>query len=174
MTRRSPKRDEGPTTVDSEEFRAALESALDRASDDDRIGPLLRAAGLRMRFEFPDVGLVLNVAPSEEDDERFAWSFSEEDWRPKLVLTMDSAVANRFLQGRESLAIALARGQARCSGESRTALLYLPATRLLCEPYRKVVRTRLPGARRLSAGKLRRFAAGAPEENRIDLGPPPA
>jgi hypothetical protein len=57
---------------------------------------------------------------------------------------MDSGVANRFLQGRESLAIALARGQAHCRGESRTALLYLPATRLLCEPYRQAVRSGYP------------------------------
>jgi hypothetical protein len=53
-------------------------------------------------------------------------------------------VANRFLQGRESLAIAIARGRARYRGESHGALLGLPATRLLCEPYREVVRSGFP------------------------------
>ena len=135
---------QGPE-VDAEEFRAALESALERADDDARIGPLLRAAGLRMRFEFPDAGLVLNVATAEDEAGRLAWTFGDDvEWQPKLELTMDAKTANRYLQGRESLAIALARGQARCRGESRTALLYLPATRLLCEPYRKVVQSGYP------------------------------
>ncbi|HEX2128260.1 MAG TPA: hypothetical protein VHF58_03480 [Solirubrobacterales bacterium] len=133
------------TEVQTEDFRAALESALERAAQDDRIGPLLRAAGLRMRFEFTDVGLILNVAAAGEDSERLAWSFGDDpDFRPKLELTMDAETANRYLQGRESLAVALARGRAHCRGESRTALLYLPATRLLCEPYRKVVQAGYP------------------------------
>ena len=134
-----------PGQVPTDEFREALESALERAAGDDRIGPLLRAAGLRMRFEFTDVGLTLNVATAGDDGERLAWSFGDDpDFRPKLELTMDAETANRYLQGRESLAIAFARGQARCRGESRTALLYLPATRLLCEPYRKVVQAGYP------------------------------
>jgi hypothetical protein len=145
MSPRPAKNKKGTTAVDTEQFRAALEGALERAADDDRIRPLLRAAGMRMRFVFPDVGLVLDVATADDDEDRLVWSFDDDvDWSPKLELTMDSAVANRFLQGRESLAIALARGQARCQGESRTALLYLPATRLLCEPYRKVVQSGYP------------------------------
>lgn len=143
MTGRTGKRE--PTEVAGPQFREALDSALESASEDDRIGPLLRAARLRLRLVFPDVGLTLNLATSEDAGERLAWSFGEESgWRPKLELTMDSAVANRFLQGRESLAIALARGEARCRGDSRIALLYLPATRLLCEPYKRVVRAGYP------------------------------
>jgi hypothetical protein len=133
------------TEIETAEFRAALESALERAAADDRVGPLLRAAGLRIRFEFPDADLVLNVATADDGERRLVWSFSDDvEWPPKLELTMNSAVANRFLQGQESLAIALARGEAKCRGESKTALLYLPATRLLCEPYRKVVQAGYP------------------------------
>ena len=57
---------------------------------------------------------------------------------------MPAAVANRYLQGRESLAIAIARGEVSCKGEPRTALLYLPAARLLGEPYRRVVEAEFP------------------------------
>ena len=57
---------------------------------------------------------------------------------------MTSEVANRYLQGRESLAIAIARGKVRCEGDSRSALLYLPAVRLLCEPYRRIVANGFP------------------------------
>lgn len=145
MSARLPDKHAQGTEVQAADFQAALESALERAAEDDRIGPLLRAAGLRMRFEFPDAGLVLNVATADEEGEHLAWSFGDDpEFHPKLELTMDAETANRYLQGRESLAIALARGRARCHGESRTALLYLPATRLLCEPYRKVVQSGYP------------------------------
>jgi hypothetical protein len=126
--------------VRPDEFRAALADALALADADDRIGPLLRAAGVRMRFTFTDVAMVLNIASEPSGDHHIRWSFSDDvDWEPKLELEMSSKVANRYLQGTESLAIAVARGQVRCRGESRVALLYLPAARLLCEPYRAVI-----------------------------------
>ena len=68
MSPRLAKQKAAKATVDTDQFRAALESALERAAEDDRISPLLRAAGLRMRFEFPDVGLVLNVASARDDE----------------------------------------------------------------------------------------------------------
>jgi hypothetical protein len=134
--------------VRADEFRAALEQTLELAESDQRIGPMLAASKLRMRFRFPDSGLELNIAAGEAEGEgggrNLSWSFGDVDWTPKLELTMESAVANRFLQGRESLAIAIARGRARYRGESHSALLGLPATRLLCEPYREVVRSGFP------------------------------
>ena len=134
--------------VSADEFRAALERALTLADSDERIGPRLAATKLRMRFRFPDSDLQLNIAAGEGDGRNLIWSFGEVDWTPKLELTMESAVANRFLQGRESLAIAIARGRARYRGESHSALLGLPATRLLCEPYREVVRSDFPELKR--------------------------
>lgn len=129
--------------VRTSDFRAALDGALSLAAADEKLGPLMSSTKLRMRFSFSDSGLTLNVATDPQSD-WLRWSFDEVEWTPKLELTMDSAVANRYLQGRESLAIALARGQARFRGESRAALLYLPATRLLCEPYRRVVEADFP------------------------------
>ena len=74
-----------------------------------------------------------------------SWSFSDDPgWSPKLVLRMTCGVGNRYLQGRESLAIAIARGQVRHRGEPRAAMLYLPAARLFCEPYRQVIQSRYP------------------------------
>jgi hypothetical protein len=125
------------------EFRAALERALTEAGADERLGPAICATKLRMRFEFTDLGLSLSVATSE-DDQTLEWSFDRVRWEPKLVLAMTSEVANRYLLGRESLAIAIARGEVRVRGESRTALLYLPATRLISEPYRRVVQSAFP------------------------------
>jgi hypothetical protein len=57
---------------------------------------------------------------------------------------MDSDVANGWLQGAESVPVAIARGEISCSGDARCALLYLPAVKLLHEPYRKLLRERYP------------------------------
>jgi hypothetical protein len=129
--------------MDAEQFRAALERALTEAESDERVGPPICATKMRLRFVFDDVGLALNIA-ALEGEERLSWSFGSVAWEPKLTLTMNSEVANRYLLGRESLAIALARGRVRVRGDSRTALLYLPAARLISEPYRRVVDSAFP------------------------------
>jgi hypothetical protein len=121
------------------EFRELLDRALREVDSEDRAGTLLRATGLRIRFEFPDLDLSLNVAAADDGDHHLRWSFADPaQWDPKLELRMDSAVANAYLQGKESLAIAMARRQVRCRGEARVALLYVPAIRLLCDPYRRI------------------------------------
>jgi hypothetical protein len=126
-----------------EHFRSALELALAEADADERLGPLLGATGLRMRFEFTDTGLDLNVAAGQQGH-NLSWSFGTATWPARLVLAMESAIANRFLQGADSVAIAIARGQIRFTGESRAALQYLPATHLLAAPYRRVVERDFP------------------------------
>ena len=95
-------------------MRAALDRALAAADADERIGPRLRATGLAMRFDLPDAGITLHVRAAADDEHNIQWSFDEDPgWRPKLVLEMSAAVANRYLQGAQSLAIAIARGQVR-------------------------------------------------------------
>ena len=131
--------------VDEAELRSLLDDALTEVDGDDRSGPLLRAAGLKVRFRFPDVDMVLNVTTSEEAEHYLRWAFSDDvDWEPKLELLMDSQVANAYLQGRESLAIAIARGRVKAKGDTRNALLYVPALRLIVEPYRKLVKDQAP------------------------------
>ena len=123
------------------ELPELLDEALSELDADEKAGPLLRAAGLRMHFDFTDLGTVLNVAASEEPGHHLRWEFSDAgDWEPKLRLSMDSRIANAYLQGKESLAIGLARGQVRCDGDARCALLYVPALRLVAGPYRRLVR----------------------------------
>jgi hypothetical protein len=126
------------------EMREVLDRALRELDGDERAGPLLRAAGLSIRLEMTDIGLVVRVAASEEGGHHLRWSFDDAAGPAKLDLRMDSATANAYLQGEESLAIAIARGKVRTSGESRTALAYLPAMRLVVEPYRRLVRERYP------------------------------
>ena len=132
----------GPRT---EELVAALERTLAEVDADQRVGPLIGATGMRLRFELPDLGMALNLAADEGGERNLRWSFDDDPgWTPKLVLRMPAAVANRYLQGRERLAIAIARGEVSCKGEPRIALLYLPAARLLGNAYRRVVEAEFP------------------------------
>jgi hypothetical protein len=130
--------------ADAAEFREVLDRTLGELDADTSAGPLMRAAGLSVRIELTDIDLVLHVGASEEGGHHLRWRFGEPDEPAKLVLRMDSETANAYLQGQESLAIGIARGKVRCSGESRVALLYLPALRLVVDPYRRLVRERYP------------------------------
>jgi hypothetical protein len=122
------------------EFRELLEDVLTETDADDQAGPLLRAAGLKIRFEFPDLPLVLSLAATEKGNHHLEWKFSDPvDWKPKLTLRMDSNVANAYLQGKESLAIAIAHGRVQASGDTRSALVYIPAMRFLVSSYRRLV-----------------------------------
>jgi hypothetical protein len=134
-----------PAVRSRAEFRELLDRALREVDGEGRAGAVLRATGLRVRFEFPDLEMALNVAAADERDHHLRWSFDDRaGWEPKLELQMDSAVANAYLQGRESLAIGIARRQVRCQGSSRVALLYVPAIRLLCDPYRRIAEADYP------------------------------
>lgn len=129
--------------MSAEQFREVLDGTMRELDADERAGPIMRAAGLSLRFELTDLDLVLRIRPSEDPARHVEWSFVDEG-PAKLDLRMDSATANAYLQGKESIAIGIARGRVRCAGESRIALLFLPALRLAVEPYRRLVRERYP------------------------------
>lgn len=127
------------------EFRRLLDEVLSEVDADEQVGPMLRASGLRMRFEFSDLRMVLNVAATEQPGHHLRWRFSDAvDWEPKLSLRMGWKVANAYLQGKESLAIAIARGRVHARGDTRCALLYVPALRLVVPTYRRRVREEHP------------------------------
>ncbi len=129
----------------SAQFARILDLALRKLDGDERSGALMRASGIRIRFEIPDVACVLNVASVPSGERHIRWGFEDSDgWNPRLVMRLDSEIANRFLQGRESLAIAVARGRVRVDGDPRFTLLYIPALRLLVDPYRAAVREESP------------------------------
>jgi hypothetical protein len=131
--------------VTKAQLRELLDRALAEVDADDEAGAALRATGLRARLRIKDVGLVLDVEPSEEGDHHLRWTFTGRVEREaKLELTMDSQAANAYLQGRESLAIAMARNRVRLKGDTRCALHYLPAMRLIVDSYRRQVRRHHP------------------------------
>ena len=130
------------SAAEMREVLTALLSVIERDSD---LGRRLRSTHSSYRYVFPDLGLTLSFASSEDEEHLIRWSFSDDaEWEPGLILEMSSEVANRYLQGRENLAIALARGRIRCSCDARTALSLLPINRQLGACYREVLERSYP------------------------------
>lgn len=123
--------------IAADELREVLDRALADLDADERSGAVLRATGLELRLELTDLDLVVRVEASDEPGRHVRWAFADDGRGAKLDLRMDAATANAYLQGQESLPIAIARGRVKCSGGSKIALLYLPVLRLVAEPYRR-------------------------------------
>lgn len=115
-------------------------------SDDPDIGPRLREANVLQRFEFSDMDLVVNLRPGRPDEEaNLAWEWSDEvDWSPKVRMTMSSETANRYFQGRENVAYAIARRRIKTGGDLRAALELMPITKPIYERYRGLVTDEYP------------------------------
>ena len=128
------------------ELREILDSVLREIDADPEDGPRLRTAAAPLRLEFRDLQLVLNVRAGDRGPHWVRWDFSRRSrLRPKLKLTMDSDFANRFLQGRENAAVAIARGRIHTSVEDAAAALrFFPAAKPLFAHYRELVAERYP------------------------------
>jgi|1186.fasta_scaffold121478_2 hypothetical protein len=128
------------------EFREVMDRVFTMMSEDPEVGPRLREADVPQRFEFADVGLVVNVRPAATgEDGNLHWEWRDDvDWTPTVRTTMDSAVCNRYFQGRENLAMAVARRRIRIAGDVRGALGLIPITKPIFERYRAVVADEYP------------------------------
>jgi hypothetical protein len=129
----------------ADEMREVLTRLLTEIEGDSELGRRLRSAHVAYRYVFPDLDLTLNVTSSGAEDKCVRWSFSEiPNWKPTVTLEMSSDVANRYLQGRENLAIAIARGMIRASCDVRAALNLLPISTQLSACYRQVLERDYP------------------------------
>ncbi|MFL5826498.1 MAG: hypothetical protein ACJ76V_08245, partial [Thermoleophilaceae bacterium] len=54
-------------------------------------------------------------------------------------MTMDSDVANRYFQGKENVAMAIARRRIKTSGNVKKALNLIPITKPVFERYRAIL-----------------------------------
>ena len=129
----------GKDFASAAEMRSVLEGLLDAVQRDPELGPRIASLHVSYRYVFDDVDLTLDIAGSEGDG-TFNWTFDgDEKAEPSVTLQMSSEVANRYLQGHENLAIALARRRIRYQGSSRAALAVLPINRELGDFYREVL-----------------------------------
>ncbi|MGI8596203.1 MAG: hypothetical protein ACR2LY_02825 [Thermoleophilaceae bacterium] len=130
-----------------QEFREVMDRAFTLMSTDPDMGPRLREAEAPQRFEFPDVDMVVNVTymDAEDDGHNLRWEWSDDvAWRPEVMMTMDSAVANRYFQGRENIAMAIARRRIRAGGNVKKALELIPVTKPIFARYREVLEEEYP------------------------------
>ncbi len=114
-------------------------------SDDPDMGPKLRDADTPQRFEFTDLDLVVNIRAGGPDEPNLAWEWSDDvAWEPKVRMEMSSETANRYFQGKENVAIAIARRRIKAGGDVKAALALIPITKPLYERYREMVAVDYP------------------------------
>lgn len=127
-----------------DEAREVIDRTFRMVEEDEKLAPVLRAAGLSERLELSDLDLAVGLAAGS-GDECLEWSFSEPPaFVPKISMTMESEVANSILQGAESIGVAIARRRIRIKGDAGAVLVHLPATRLICKHYRELVEGEYP------------------------------
>jgi hypothetical protein len=114
-------------------------------SDDATMGPQLRDADTPQRFEFTDFDLVVNIRAGSESEPNLYWEWSDDvAWEPKVQMTMNSETANRYFQGKENIAIAIARRRIKTGGDVKAALALIPITKPVFERYREMVTADYP------------------------------
>ena len=129
-----------------QEFREVMDRTFALMSEDPGMGARLRAADVPQRFEFPDAGLVVNIrAVREGETGNLHWEWSDDvDWDPRVRMTMSTEIANRYFQGKENVAMAIARRRIKTGGDVRAALEILPITKPVFERYLDMVRAEYP------------------------------
>jgi hypothetical protein len=128
------------------EFREVMDRTFALMSEDPDMGPSLHAADVPQRFEFPDADLVVNVrAARAGEDGNLHWEWTDAvDWEPRVRMTMSTETANRYFQGKENVAMAIARRRIKTGGDVRAALEILPITKPVFERYLDMVRADYP------------------------------
>ena len=130
----------------SQEFRDVIDKVFTMMSTDPDMGPKLRDAETPQRFEFPDLDLVVNITYNEDGtDDNLRWEWTDDvDWEAEVQMTMDSEVANRYFQGKENIAMAIARRRIKTSGNVKKALAIVPITKPVFSLYREMVEREYP------------------------------
>jgi hypothetical protein len=129
----------------ADEFVEVMDRTFALMSDDPEMGSKLRDADTPQRFEFTDYELVVNIRAGKPEEPNLAWEWSDQvDWEPKVKMTMSSETANRYFQGKENVAIAIARRRIKAGGDVKAALAILPITKPLFARYRQMIEADYP------------------------------
>jgi hypothetical protein len=125
-----------------DEFKQVFEHIFQLMNEHPEVGKTLRDAKAPHRFEISDFGLEFNVTHAELAEEaegrylRWCWG-PPPDWEPLINLKMSSEVANRFFQGKENIAIAVAMGRVKLKGPLSRILELAPVTKPIHPVYRQ-------------------------------------
>ena len=137
-----------PQFASDEEFREVIDQIFTMMSDDPEMGPALRDADTPQRFEFDDLDLVVNIRAGEEGEGNLHWEWSDDvPWEPRVRMKMSSETANKYFQGKENVAVAIARRRIKTGGDVKAALAIMPITKPLFDRYRDMVSEEYPHLR---------------------------
>ena len=131
----------------SAEFREVIDKVFTIMSTDPQMGPKLRDARTPQRFEFPDLDMVVNITYAElpEGGQNLRWKWSDDPgWQCEVEMTMDSEIANRYFQGKENIAMAIARRRIRTAGDVKKALALIPISKPVFARYRALLEAEYP------------------------------
>jgi SCP-2 sterol transfer family protein len=135
-----------PQFASSKEYREVQDRIFGLMDTDPKLGPELRDADVPQRFEITDFDLVVNIrAARATEPGNLHWEWTDDiDWEPKVRLAMSSETANRYWQGKENVAIAIARRKLKLSGDAKAALALVPVVKPIHERWREVVAAEFP------------------------------
>jgi len=136
----------GATFESAKELREVIDKIFTLMDTDPDMGPKLRDADTPQQFEFTDFDVVVNIrAARDDEDGNLYWEWTEDvDWKPKVTMTMSSEVANRYFQGKENVAMAVARRRIKTGGDVKAALALIPITKPIYDQYRDYVEREKP------------------------------
>jgi hypothetical protein len=128
------------------EFREVMDRVFTLMSDDPDMGPKLRDADVPQRFEFPDVDMVVNIRAAQDgEDGNLHWEWTDDvAWEPKVKMEMKSQIANKYFQGKENVAMAIARRRIKTGGDVKAALALIPITKPIYAQYREYLERQKP------------------------------
>src|SRR5919199_4432719 len=128
------------------EFKEVIDRIFSMMDEDPEMGPKLRDADVPQRFEFTDVDMVVNIRAAEAGEDRnLHWEWTDDvDWEPKVKMTMSSETANKYFQGKENVAVALARRRIKSGGDVKAALSLIPITKPIYARYREYLEREHP------------------------------
>ena len=128
---------------DAGEFKRVFEQIFQLMNDHPKIGRTLRGAKAPHRFEITDLDLVFTVTYAPPEDEaagrflRWGWESDGFTAEPVITMKMASTVANRFFQGKENIALAVATGRVKLRGPLAKMLELAPVTKPVYPVYRE-------------------------------------
>ena len=136
----------GAEFTSDDEFVEVMDRTFSMMSEDPDMGPKLRDADVPQRFEFTDVDMVVNIrAAAGGEDGNLHWEWTDDvDWDSKVQMTMSSEVANRYFQGKENVAMAVARRRIKTGGNMKAALDLIPITKPIYAQYRDYLEREKP------------------------------
>ena len=134
-----------PQFASDAEFREVMDQIFAMMSDDPEMGPALRDADTPQRFEFDDLDMVVNIRAGEAGEGNLHWEWSDDvSWEPKVRMKMSSETANKYFQGKENVAVAIARRRIKTGGDVKAALSLIPITKPVYARYRALVESDYP------------------------------